>query len=73
MGEFQTRIKAFRKNTNQLRVFTEEEATMIQNSIIDLVSIAKKEFETIKSATYGTLTERISVIKEWFERWFGET
>lgn len=43
MGEFQKRIKAFRNNTNRLRVFTDQEATMIQNSMILLVGEAKKE------------------------------
>jgi len=86
MGEFKKRIKAFRKNTNRLKVFTDEEATMIQNSMILLVEEAKKEFpsrrdflEVMKYIELGFsddkpykkfLLNTVKKAKDAMEKWF---
>lgn len=78
-GEFEKRIKAFRKNTYRLRVFTDEEATMIQNSMILLVEEAKKDFpiwnnRDIEARLTGdVLLDLVKAKDKWATKWFGET
>ena len=83
-GEFKKRIKAFRNNTHRLKVFSDEEATMIQNSMVLLVAEAKQDFpegfigemDTLAEEESGTGDsphhDQLIKISKWFVKWFGE-
>jgi len=73
-GEFKKRIKAFRNNTNRLKVFSDEEATMIQNSMVLLVEEAKQDLEPEFSECAepdGTDTLIVIIELSKWEKWFG--
>ena len=63
IGEFKKRIKAFRNNTTRLRVFSDEEATMIQDSIVLLIDEMKQDlFDCF----------RRGLIHTGLVKWFGD-
>ena len=77
MGEFEKRVRAFQRNTLRLKVLTDQQSTLVKDSMLALVEEAKKEFPVslfdLQKASVDPLTdEQCHELVKWVEKWFGD-